>query len=111
MAGGMLPEEFSGLEPFAPKWCLAKESDRFATRLDSSMAEIQSFYDALLPRVDAALDYCDRFPLDDMPEDALNLLHLLYSLATVSFAVECWGQPRIPDSGATYLDLVSAPEP
>ena len=38
--------------------------------------------------------------------DALNLLHLLYSLICISFAVECWKQPNVPDSGAAYLDLV-----
>ena len=36
--------------------------------------------------------YCDKFPLDDMPEDAVNLMHLLYSMVMVSFPVECWGQ-------------------
>ena len=46
-----------------------------------------------------------------MPDDGLNLLHLLYSLIMVSFPVECWGQPRVPDSGAAYLDLVGEPTP
>jgi hypothetical protein len=29
----------------------------------------------------------------------------------VSFAVECWKQPNVPDSGAAYLDLVKEPVP
>jgi hypothetical protein len=29
----------------------------------------------------------------------------------VSFAVECWKQPHVPDSGAAYLDLVLEPTP
>ena len=28
--GSVLPPEFSDLEPFAAKWCLATESERFA---------------------------------------------------------------------------------
>ena len=40
-----------------------------------------------------------------MPEDVLNLMHLLYSMITVSFPVECWKQPRVPDSGADHTGL------
>jgi hypothetical protein len=29
----------------------------------------------------------------------------------VSFPVECWGQPRVPDSGAAGLDLLVEPGP
>ena len=43
--------EFSELEPFAAKWCLATEPERWATRMSSSMAELQAFYDAIFPRV------------------------------------------------------------
>jgi hypothetical protein len=109
--GSMLPPEFSDLEPFAAKWCLATESERFAERLASTMDEMQAFYDAVTPRADAAMTYCDQFPLDAMPEDATNLLHLLYSMIAASFPVECWGQPRVPDSGAAYLELLSEPGP
>lgn len=107
----MLPEEFTDLEPFAAKWCLATETERWAERMASTMPEIQSFYDAIVPRAEEAISYCDKFPLDDMPDDALNLLHLLYSMVLVSFPVECWGQPKIPDTGAAALELVSEPGP
>ena len=111
MAGSMLPPEFADLEPFAAKWCLATEGERYSVRLASTMDEIQAFYDAMVPRAEEAIAYCDKFPLDDMPDDALNLLYLLYSMIVVSFPVECWGQPRVPDTGAAALDLVSGPVP
>jgi hypothetical protein len=44
-----------------------------------------------------------------MPEAERNLLHLMQSLVMVSFPVEVWKQPRVPDSGATWLDLVVEP--
>ena len=69
------------------------------------MAEMQAFYDAITPRAEEAISYCDKFPLDDMPEDVLNLMHLLYSMIMVSFPVECWKQPRVPDSGAADAGL------
>jgi hypothetical protein len=40
-----------------------------------------------------------------------NLMHLLYSMIMVSFPVECWKQPRVPDSGASTLDCVFEPVP
>jgi hypothetical protein len=77
----------------------------------SGMEQMQAFYDAFFPRAEEAIAYCEKFPLDAMPPDALNLLHLLYSLVMVSFPVEVWRQPHIPDSGAAYLDLVIEPGP
>jgi len=107
----LLPSEFSDLEPFAAKWCLATERERYATRLASSMDEMQTLYDASFPRAEDAIAYCDKFPLDDMPEDAQHLLELVYSLIMVSFPVEAWRQPHIPDAGAAYLDLLIEPIP
>jgi hypothetical protein len=107
----MLPSEFSDLEPFAAKWCLAGEDERYQERLASTMDEMQAFYDAIVPRANDAMDYCDKSPLDDLPEDSLNLLHLLYSMVMVSFPVEAFGQPHIPDAGVAYLDCLVAPGP
>ena len=82
-----LPAEFADLERFS-EWCLSSEPERFAKRLASSMTEMQAFYDAITPRAEEAISFCDKFPLDDMPEDVLNLMHLLYSMIMVSFPVE-----------------------
>ena len=111
MAETMLPAEFSDLEPFAATWCLATERERFAQRLAVPMDEMQAFYDAITARYEDAMAYCDKFPLDDMPDDVKNLMHLLYSLIMVSFPVECWGQSRVPDTGSAYLDLLVEPGP
>jgi hypothetical protein len=111
MADSMLPPEFADLEPFAAKWCLGSERERFAERMATSMTEMQAFYDAVVPRAEDALAYCDKFPLDELPDEVLNLMHLLYSMIMVSYPVECWGQPQIPDTGSVYLDLVSEPAP
>jgi hypothetical protein len=105
-----LPPEYADLEPFS-HWCLASEPQRYQKRLASSMADMQAFYDAITARAEDALAYCDKFSLDDLPEDVMNLMHLLYSMVMVSFPVECWKQPRIPDSGASTLDCVCEPAP
>ena len=107
----LLPREFSELEPNASKWCLATEPERWATRQSSSMPELQEFYDAIFPRVTEALAFCDKFPLDDMPDDAVNLLRLVYSFVIVSFAVELWSQPDVPGTLGTSFDRVAEPQP
>ena len=107
----MLPKDFADLEPFAADWSLATEQERQAKRQAASMDEIRALYDAVTARAEAALTYLDQYALDDLPDEALNLMRLIFSWQTVSFAVECWGQQRIPDSGAAYLDLVSGPTP
>jgi hypothetical protein len=107
----LLPAEFADLEPVAAEWCIASEAARYEKRLASSMAEIQAFYDAIKPRADAAIAYLDRYALDDLPPDALHLMHLVYSMITVSFAVECWSTPRVPDSGAARIVCLVEPIP
>ena len=111
MSTALLPGEFSDLEPFAAKWCLPTERERYATRLASTMDEMQALYDAAMPRADAAMTYLDQFPLEELSEEQVNLLHLLYSMVMVSFPVECWGQGAVPDTGAAYLDLLVEPGP
>jgi hypothetical protein len=107
----VLPPEFAELERFGPTWCLATESERYARRLASSMEEMQSFYDACFPRLNDAIDYCDRFPLDDLPDDARRLLQLVHSLVMVSMPVEIWRQPRPVDSADAELERVAEPLP
>src|SRR4030095_6786637 len=99
MADALLPPQFSDLEPFAKEWCLGSEPERYAKRLGSTMAEMQAFYDALSPRAEEPIAYLDKFPIHDLPDDARRLLHLLYSLIMVSFPIEIWRQPHIPDTG------------
>jgi hypothetical protein len=106
----LLPEAFADLEAHARTWCLATETDRYAQRLASTMAEMQAFYDAVTPRAEAALSYCDQFSVNDMPAEVVNLMRLMYSMIMVSFPVEVWRQPRIPDSAAT-LECVGEPIP
>ncbi|MCA2207743.1 MULTISPECIES: hypothetical protein [Nocardia] len=109
MSEQLLPTEFADLEPYAAVWCLATETERYDRRLNSTMAEMQRFYDAITARAEDALTYCDKFALDELPEDAKNLMYLLYSMVQVSFPVEVWRQPRIPDTGAASLTCVLEP--
>jgi len=104
----VLPADFADLEPFAG-WAIATEKARYAKRLSSTMDELQAFYDAALPRTDAVTSYLEQFDMNELPEEAKRLLWLYCSLVTVSFPVEVWRQPRVPDSGSCTLDAVVEP--
>ena len=104
----VLPTDFADLEPFAD-WALETEAERYAKRLASSMDELQAFYDAAFPRLEAATAYLDALDLQALPEDASRLLWLCYSLVNASFPVEVWRQARVPDSGAASMDIVVEP--
>ncbi|WP_327097625.1 hypothetical protein OIE68_01725 [Nocardia vinacea] len=111
MTTTLLPPAFAELEPFARIWCLPVESERYKQRLNKSMAEMQAFYDACFPRVDDAITYCDKFPLDDLPDDAIQLLRMVYSLVTVAMAIEIFKQPKPVDSADAQLERVAEPWP
>jgi hypothetical protein len=104
----ILPADFADLEPFA-HWAIPTERARYAKRLAGSMDELQAFYDAAFPRLEAATSYLQQVTLDDTSEENKHLLWLLCSLVTVSFPVEVWRQAKVPDSGASSIDAVVEP--
>jgi hypothetical protein len=106
-----LPAQFADLEPFVDEWALPTETQRYHKRLSTPMSEIQAFYDAIFPRGTELLDYLDQYSLDELPDEALNLLRLMYSLVCISIAVEAFGQARIPDTGASDILCLDEPIP
>lgn len=104
----ILPSDFADLEPFA-EWAIPTERARYDKRVASSMDELQAFYDAAFPRMEDALAYLEQYEMDALPDDAKRLLWLYCALVTVSFPVEVWRQPRVPDSGAASFDAVLEP--
>ena len=105
---GLLPAEFADLEVFS-EWILDSQALRYAKRLATPMASMQAFYDVAFPRLAEAIEYCDRFPVGNLPADVKNLLYLIFSLVEVSFPVEVWRQARVPDSGSAALTHVREP--
>lgn len=104
----ILPADFADLEPFAG-WAIPTERARFAKRMASTMDELQAFYDAAFPRMAEATSYLEGVALDGISDEDKHLLWLFASLVTVSFPVEVWRQPRVPDSGAASFDAVYEP--
>jgi hypothetical protein len=91
---GTLPAPFRSLEPFSA-WALARESERIHKRLASPMEELRSFYDAMLPQMEALVSYLNQFSLERRPEDVQRLFWLTLSFVEVTSAVELYGQPGV----------------
>lgn len=104
----LLPEQFAELAPYT-HWVLETWRERYDLRLASSMDEMQAFYDATMPRLQEIIDHCNQFDIDDLPEPERNVLLLTFALGEASFPVEAWRQPRVPDSGAADIEMVSEP--
>ncbi len=94
MVERQLPEQFQDLEPFLA-WSLATERERSAKRQASTMAEIQTFYDAMLARMEDLFPFLAQFSPKDVPADVQRLFYLTLSLAEVAPAVENFGQPSV----------------
>jgi hypothetical protein len=105
----LLPDGFADLEPFVADWARPTRHERYETRLSKSIDELIEFYDAIAPRAEEAIEHLDSFDLDDLPDDATRLLQLLYSMILVSYAVNIFRQPRIPDSGSAFFAMVAEP--
>jgi hypothetical protein len=104
-----LPEAFRELEPYVADWARPTRQERYDMRLSKSIDELTAFYDAVAPRAADAITHLNQLDLDDLDEPATRLLLLLYSMIMVSYAVNIFKQPQIPDSGAAFFDTVAEP--
>ncbi|MFK7894546.1 MAG: hypothetical protein AB8G23_01855 [Myxococcota bacterium] len=103
------PADFADLEPFAD-WAIQGETPRYEKRIASTMEELQTFYDAATKRIEDVMAYLEKHEVDDLPEEGVRLLWLYCALITVSFPIEAWRQPRVPDSGAAIINAILEPE-
>lgn len=104
----LLPSAFTELEPFIG-WAIPTEEERYQKRLNSSMNDMQAFYDAMVIRADDARKYLDHNNYPELSPEALRLLWMLFSLIVVSYAVDVFGRPQVPDSGSSYVKRVGEP--
>jgi len=109
--GNALPQAFSEIEPYVADWALATRAERYAARLDRPFDELVAFYDAIAPRAEEAIAYLDGLDINALSDEATRLLHLLYSMILVSYAVNVFKQNRIPDAGAAFFEMVAEPIP
>ena len=108
-ASTSLPGDFSELERYVADWARPTRTERYDMRLSKTIEELAEFYDAMSARAEAAIEYLSGRDLDSLTDADTRLLQLLYSLILVSYPVNIFNQPRIPDSGAAFFDCVVEP--
>jgi hypothetical protein len=86
-----LPQGFSVLEPFVPRWSLELTAQRAARRTESTAEERDAFFAAAAPMLDTALDHLDARSLGSLSPENQRLMNLMLSLAHVALAVEVQG--------------------
>ena len=96
MTAHRLPDSFHDLERHL-EWALPTEQERSAKRQISDIAELETFYNAMLPRMEEILPFLSKYPLGDVPSDVECLLHLSFALAEIAPAVENFGQASVID--------------
>jgi hypothetical protein len=104
-----LPDGFAGLEPYVADWARATRQERYDMRLSKTMDELVELYDAVAPHAEDAIAHLAGRDLGSLSEPEVRLLRLLYSFVLVSYAVNIFDQPKIPDSGAAFFDCVVEP--
>ena len=93
-----LPADFAALAPFVGKWALATEQQRYDNLLASGMDELQAFYDAMMPRMEAIIQHLNRFDLDAMPPPEATLLRLATTFMESAHPIDLrWKDTDIED--------------
>lgn len=95
MTSGSTQPNFSTLEPHTTAWGLPTSEQRLAKRMASTIEELRSFYDAMLPRLPEIIDYLNQFPLDSIPEPDRPLGHAALAMCEVDNAVNKWGKSTL----------------
>ena len=96
MTAALLPPGFEALSPFVGQWALDTTEQRLQARSSATMAEIRAFYEAMLPRAEAAIACIDESDLHDLPAANATLAKLVLARAQAAVAIEMHGQPVSP---------------
>ena len=93
--------DFSELQVFIERWGLASASERLQQRVDSDLSELEEFYKAVSPQLEAIIEYLNQFPVDAIPEKDRSLACMALAICEVDDALHVWK--------ASNLDYISDP--
>ena len=96
MSQNQLPSPFAELMPFVEHWARPTTNERVAARSVLPQEKIRAFYDAMVPRLDEAIDYVDSVGLHTLTPEADTLTRLVLGLGQASIAIEIHGAPIKP---------------
>ena len=93
----LLPKGFKSLEKWIGMWVLPDSQARTEQRHQVDYADIEAFYNDMLPKAEKALAYLQKKQLGELDEPEERLLKLMLSLAEVGPSVEWYQQNAVVD--------------
>ena len=94
----ILPAEFADLTKYTSAWVHSTEIDRNNFRVKRTLAELQDFYDAMMPRLEEIAGFLNNYPLNALPRECANLLELALMTMEMAPAIEYYHNPDVPDA-------------
>jgi hypothetical protein len=95
----ILPQEFADLQRFVAQWGLATEKERYFRLLSAAVEDVRPFFDAMLPRSAAIVEYLSRFERGKLPADAQLLYDLMLTFVETAHPIELkWKTTNIEDT-------------
>jgi hypothetical protein len=95
----LLPKQFADLQAFVEPWALATEKERYFRLLERSVEDLRPFFDAMLPRSAAIVEYLSRFERGKLPADAQLLYDLMLTFIETAHPIELkWKTTNIEDT-------------
>lgn len=92
----MSTPDFSDLQPWIAAWGREDAHERLRIRVAATLAEQQAFHAALVPRLEAIIDFLNRYPLDAIPPEHRPLAWTALAVCEVDDAVNVWKAPVLP---------------
>jgi hypothetical protein len=94
----LLPQPFAALTNQL-HYALPTSKERLRARATSTMPQLQAFYDAVAPHMDAIMTYLQDFPPaeKDLEPPVLRLVHLAKAFMDISLAIELFHAPDEPN--------------
>lgn len=92
----LLPQGFEDLETLVPQWACPTERERNAVRRNAKMADLEAYYQKLLPRMEALMTCLGSHPAINPPEDVARLAELGLMFVEVASSVEFYREADVP---------------
>ncbi len=89
----MSTPDFSDLQPWIDAWGREDAHDRLRVRSARTLAEQRAFHAALVPRLEAIIEFLNRFDLEAIPEAHRPLAWTALAVCEVDDAVNVWKAP------------------
>ena len=95
----ILPEKFSKLSPWVADWALASEQARYLKLHAVTFEQLKAFFEAMLPEMDAIMEFLKTQPVEGMAPDAENLYKLAMTFAETAHPLDLgWKDTDFPSA-------------